>query len=119
MHSAGIIHRDLKPSNILMNQDCHIKLCDFGWSRLIPNDKQNKKKKTRPMTPKCCNKFYRPPEMKDDTISNSYDSSADICSIGCVIAELFGAMLSSSEDTYRDIDPVNFRMGVCLPMISR
>lgn len=29
------MHRDLKPSNILLNEDLHIKLTDFGLSRTI------------------------------------------------------------------------------------
>ena len=32
LHSAGIYHRDLKPANCLVNQDCAIKICDFGLS---------------------------------------------------------------------------------------
>jgi mitogen-activated protein kinase 1/3 len=35
LHSARIIHRDIKPANILINEDCSIKLCDFGLSRSI------------------------------------------------------------------------------------
>ena len=30
MHNAGVLHRDIKPANILINEDCDIKLCDFG-----------------------------------------------------------------------------------------
>jgi len=33
MHSADVIHRDIKPSNILLNADCKLKLCDFGFAR--------------------------------------------------------------------------------------
>ena len=36
MHTANIIHRDLKPDNILINEDCQIKICDFGISRTLP-----------------------------------------------------------------------------------
>lgn len=35
LHSAGLIHRDLKPSNILVNENCDVKLCDFGLVRSL------------------------------------------------------------------------------------
>lgn len=38
LHSASVIHRDLKPSNILINSDCHIKICDFGLARSLAAD---------------------------------------------------------------------------------
>ncbi|EER12701.1 MAPK2, putative [Perkinsus marinus ATCC 50983] len=40
LHSAGILHRDLKPANCLVNQDCSVKICDFGLSRAIGMEKQ-------------------------------------------------------------------------------
>ena len=36
MHSANVLHRDLKPGNILINEDCQIKICDFGIARTLP-----------------------------------------------------------------------------------
>jgi len=33
IHSANVLHRDIKPSNILIDEDCGIKLCDFGLAR--------------------------------------------------------------------------------------
>mmetsp|Transcript_33773 Transcript_33773/g.33263 ORF Transcript_33773/g.33263 Transcript_33773/m.33263 type:complete len:156 (-) Transcript_33773:805-1272(-) len=33
IHSAGCLHRDLKPANVLINEDCTIKVCDFGLAR--------------------------------------------------------------------------------------
>ena len=35
LHSSHVIHRDLKPANILLNEDCSVKLCDYGLSRCI------------------------------------------------------------------------------------
>lgn len=39
IHSANILHRDLKPANILLNEDCEVKICDFGLARSIPDEK--------------------------------------------------------------------------------
>lgn len=30
-----MLHRDIKPSNLLLNTDCHVKLCDFGLCRSV------------------------------------------------------------------------------------
>lgn len=35
LHTANVLHRDLKPANILVNEDCSVKICDFGLARSI------------------------------------------------------------------------------------
>ena len=35
LHSAELLHRDIKPSNILLNSECHVKICDFGLCRSV------------------------------------------------------------------------------------
>lgn len=35
VHSCGMIHRDLKPGNILLTTENHVKLADFGLSKIL------------------------------------------------------------------------------------
>ena len=35
LHNMHIAHRDLKPENILLDEQFHIKLCDFGEAKVI------------------------------------------------------------------------------------
>jgi len=35
LHSSNVLHRDLKPANVLINEDCTVKLCDYGLARSL------------------------------------------------------------------------------------
>lgn len=76
IHSAGIIHRDLKPSNLAVNEDCELKILDFGLARHTDEE----------MTGYVATRWYRAPEIMLNWMH--YNQTVDIWSVGCIMAEL-------------------------------
>lgn len=104
LHSANIIHRDLKPSNILINENCEIKICDFGMSRLILNNNSTH------LTEYVVTRFYRAPELLLG--AKTYNEKVDIWSVGCTFAELLGQKhLFEAKDHMKQIDKIITLLG--------
>ena len=76
LHLHSIIHRDLKPENLLINEKNIIKLCDFGWSVKLKDNKR---------TTFCGTVEYMAPEIIK---KQEYDETIDIWSLGVLLYEL-------------------------------
>lgn len=79
LHSAGVVHRDLKPPNILVNQDCALRIADFGLARGRSSEEEV-------LTEYVVTRWYRAPELM--LLPSGYFEAVDLWSVGCIHAEL-------------------------------
>uniref|UniRef100_A0A8C1ZHI0 mitogen-activated protein kinase n=1 Tax=Cyprinus carpio TaxID=7962 RepID=A0A8C1ZHI0_CYPCA len=68
--------KDLKPGNLAVNEDCELKILDFGLARLTDDE----------MTGYVATRWYRAPEIMLNWMH--YNMTVDIWSVGCIMAEL-------------------------------
>jgi 3-phosphoinositide dependent protein kinase-1 len=98
MHSRGVIHRDLKPENVLLDEQMHVKITDFGTAKLLKD----------PLAPRPGNSRGVPEvdgEDEDDSRATSFVGTAeyvspelltdknackasDLWAFGCIIYQL-------------------------------
>ena len=83
LHKNNMVYRDLKPENILMDKDGHIKITDFGLSKIL--DDMNDKVFTLCGTPQ-----YIAPEV---IYKKGYDKGVDWWSLGCLLYEFLTGSL--------------------------
>ncbi|KAI8507178.1 Mitogen-activated protein kinase 7 [Branchiostoma belcheri] len=85
IHSANVLHRDLKPSNLLVNENCELKIGDFGMARGVSSSPSDYKAF---MTEYVATRWYRAPELMLSL--NEYTFAIDVWSVGCIFAEMLG-----------------------------
>ena len=82
LHTLGICHRDLKPENILLDEQCNIKIADFGFARFL---------KSNIADTSCGSPHYAAPEV---IRGESYDGrAADIWSCGVILYALLAVCI--------------------------
>ena len=104
MHSGELLHRDMKPSNVLLNSDCHVKLCDFGLARSVA-DMEDEKANAPVLTDYVATRWYRAPEILLG--STRYTKGVDMWSLGCILGELLGeSTMFPGESTMNQLEKV-------------
>ncbi|XP_062096582.1 integrin-linked protein kinase 1 [Humulus lupulus] len=87
-----IIHRDLEPSNILRDDSGHLKVADFGVSKLLTV------KEDKPLTCQETSCRYVAPEVFQ---SGEYDTKVDVFSFALILQEMIEGCVpfSAKQDT--------------------
>ncbi|NWZ94304.1 MK12 kinase, partial [Nesospiza acunhae] len=75
-HLFKIWLQDLKPGNLAVNEDCELKILDFGLARHTDSE----------MTGYVVTRWYRAPEVILNWMH--YTQTVDIWSVGCIMAEM-------------------------------
>uniref|UniRef100_A0A671ML96 mitogen-activated protein kinase n=1 Tax=Sinocyclocheilus anshuiensis TaxID=1608454 RepID=A0A671ML96_9TELE len=82
--------KDLKPGNLAVNQDCELKILDFGLARHAEAE----------MTGYVVTRWYRAPEVILNWMH--YTQTVDIWSVGCIMGEMFNGKTLFKGKDYMD-----------------
>lgn len=98
LHAKNIFYRDLKPENVLLDQDGHVKLADFGISRLNFGAKERS-------SSFCGSPEYMSPEMLK--ASRIHGRSVDYYALGALLYEMLTGLpphfSENRDEMYRKI----------------
>jgi len=83
-HRNLIVHQDLKPSNILVTNDGHVKLLDFGIARMLEPDEGEEQDATQVHGRAMTLPYASPEQVRGDPVT----TASDIYSLGLVLYEL-------------------------------
>ena len=89
-HENGIIHRDIKPQNILVDNEGHVKVADFGIARMANSVTVTKSEVVMGSV------HYFSPEQAS---GNPADARSDIYSVGVVLYEMLTGRVPFDGDS--------------------
>lgn len=100
LHSLNIVHRDIRPENILIDEDGHVKLADFGYAMKTTTNANGK------LYTICCPAAYLSPELLNSKYEGGYGKEVDIWAFAVVLFEMLVGNAPFSrigEDTQYEI----------------
>lgn len=131
MHSRGVIHRDLKPENVLLDDQMHVKITDFGTAKILPDPKDEGKSDVPPGAD---------PTQEDESRATSFVGTAeyvspellteksackasDLWAFGCIIYQLLSGRppfkAANEYQTFQKIVSLEYEFPVGFPPKAR
>lgn len=110
IHGKGYCHRDIRPENILLDEDGHCKIVDFGYARPCISDEVT-------MSTICGSLAYQSPEQLTSKFTG-YTRTVDWWSFGVLIVEMMTGktpFAKSPSDSPNDIYSRIFNQKIKFP----
>ncbi len=94
-HQQFVVHRDLKPGNILVREDGHPVLLDFGIAKLLKEEEASAELGlTLPQMPIYTPEYASPEQMRGERVG----VSSDVYSLGVILFQLLSRQLPFSTE---------------------
>jgi serine/threonine-protein kinase len=104
-HRRGLVHRDVKPANLMLDEDGHVHIADFGLARALAEAAW-----TEPLGAVLGTARYASPEQAE---GRPLDDRSDVYSLALVLYEALVGRVPFSGDT--TLSTLMARVGATLP----
>ena len=88
-HRRALVHRDVKPANVLLDEDGHAYLTDFGITKQVGGDSTDTGRVVGTLD------YLAPEQIRGDPV----DGRADVYALGCLLYECLAGVPPFRRDT--------------------